>query len=86
MRELSVSNQAGLSNLREKLQQAGIKADDDTGKLSMLLKEIKDKESEDIFRPANASFEIFARRMLGQMPNFFEVKDIELLPSEEKTL
>ena len=35
-RIIPVSNQAGLSNLREKLQQAGIKTDDDTSKLSML--------------------------------------------------
>ena len=50
-------------------------ANDDNGKLSMLLKEIKDKESEGYsFDSASASFEIFARKILGQMPNFFEVK------------
>ena len=84
-RIIPVSNQAGLSNLREKLQQAGIKADGDTGKLSMLLKEIKYKESEGYsFDSANASFEIFARRMLGQMPNFFEVKRYRVTTERRK--
>ncbi len=84
-RIIPVSNQAGLSNLREKLQQAGIEADDDTSKLSMLLKEIKDKESEGYsFDSANASFEIFARRLLGQMPNFFEVKRYRVTTERRK--
>ena len=47
-RIIPVSNQAGLSNLKEKLQQAGIKADDDNGKLSMLLKKLKTKKVRDI--------------------------------------
>ena len=84
-RIIPVSNQAGLSNLREKLQQAGIKANDDNGKLSMLLKEIKDKESEGYsFDSAGASFEIFARKILGQMPNFFEVKRYRVTTERRK--
>ncbi len=84
-RIIPVSNQAGLSNLKEKLRQAGINADDDNGKLSMLLKEIKDKESEGYsFDSANASFEIFARRILGQMPVFFEVKRYRVTTERRK--
>ena len=84
-RIIPVSNQAGLSNLKEKLRQAGINADDDNGKLSMLLKEIKDKESEGFsFDSANASFEIFARRILGQMPVFFEVKRYRVTTERRK--
>ena len=79
-RIIPVSNQAGLSNLKEKLQQAGIKLDGNNGKLPLLLKEIKDKESEGFsFDSANSSFEIFARGFLGQMPNFFEVKRLSFL-------
>jgi 2-isopropylmalate synthase len=84
-RIIPVSNQAGLSNLREKLQQAGIRADDDDGKLAMLLKEIKDKEREGYsFDSASASFEIFARKLLGQMPNFFEVKRYRVTTERRK--
>ena len=84
-RIIPVSNQAGLSNLREKLEQAGINVNDDNGKLSMLLKEIKDKESEGYsFDSANASFEIFARKILGQMPNFFEVKRYRVTTERRK--
>ena len=84
-RIIPVSNQAGLSNLKEKLRQAGINADDDNGMLSMLLREIKDKESEGYsFDSANASFEIFARRILGQMPVFFEVKRYRVTTERRK--
>ena len=84
-RIIPVSNQAGLSNLKEKLRQAGINADDENGKLTMLLKEIKDKESEGYsFDSANASFEIFARRILGQMPVFFEVKRYRVTTERRK--
>ncbi len=84
-RIIPVSNQAGLSNLKEKLSQAGIEADNDNGKLSMLLKEIKDKESKGYsFDSANASFEIFARRLLGKMPDFFEVKRYRVTTERRK--
>ena len=84
-RIIPVSNQAGLSNLKEKLQQAGIQLDGNNGELPLLLKEIKDKESEGFsFDSANASFEIFARRFLGQMPNFFEVKRYRVTTERRK--
>ena len=84
-RIIPVSNQAGLSNLKEKLQQAGIQLDGNSEKLPLLLKEIKDKESEGFsFDSANASFEIFARRFLGQMPNFFQVKRYRVTTERRK--
>jgi len=74
-RIIPVSNQAGQSNLRERLLQAGIKISKDDSRLPLLLKEIKEKENEGFsFDSASASFEIFARKYLNQMPNFFEVK------------
>ena len=84
-RIIPVSNQAGLSNLKEKLQQAGIQSGGNSEKLPLLLKEIKDKESEGFsFDSANASFEIFARRFLGQMPNFFQVKRYRVTTERRK--
>ncbi len=74
-RIIPVSNQAGQSNLRERLIQAGIDISKDDTRLPGLLKEIKEKENQGFsFDSASASFEIFARKNLNQMPNFFEVK------------
>ena len=74
-RIIPVSNQAGQSNLRERLLQAGIEVSKDDTRLSELLKQIKEKENQGFsFDSASASFEIFARKNLNQMPNFFEVK------------
>jgi len=74
-RIIPVSNQAGQSNLRERLLQAGIVISKDDTRLSDLLKQIKEKENQGFsFDSASASFEIFARKNLSQMPNFFEVK------------
>ncbi len=74
-RIIPVSNQAGQSNLRERLLQAGIEVSKDDTRLSELLKQIKEKENQGFsFDSASASFEIFARKILNQMPSFFEVK------------
>ena len=74
-RIIPVSNQAGQSNLRERLLQAGIEISKEDIRLSELLKQIKEKEGQGFsFDSASASFEIFARKNLNQLPNFFEVK------------
>ena len=74
-RIIPVSNQAGQSNLRERLLQAGIVVSKDDTRLSELLKQIKEKENQGFsFDSASASFEIFARKNLNQMPSFFEVR------------
>ena len=71
-RIIPVSNQAGQSNLRERLLQAGIEISKDDTRLSELLKQIKEKENQGFsFDSASASFEIFARKILNQMPSFF---------------
>ena len=64
-RIIPVSNQAGQSNLRERLLQAGIEVAKDDARLSELLKQIKEKENQGFsFDSASASFEIFARKIL----------------------
>jgi 2-isopropylmalate synthase len=74
-RVIPMSNQAGQSNLRRRLAEAGIEVDDRDPALPEILREIKRREDEGYsYDTAQASFELLARRALGRMPRFFEVK------------
>ena len=74
-RIVPMSNQAGQSNLRERLMQAGLEVERDDPRLARILDRIKDKESRGYSNDtAQASFELLARRELGMLPEFFEVK------------
>ena len=74
-RVIPMSNQAGQSNLRARLAAAGIVADPKDPRLTRILEVIKERE--DIgyaYDGAQASFELLARRELGLLPDYFEVK------------
>ena len=74
-RIIPISNQAGQSNLRQRLSEAGIAVAPGDGRLVRLLEVIKEREDQGYtYDSAQASFEILARTELGQMPAFFEVK------------
>lgn len=74
-RIIPMSNQAGQSNLIKRLRDAGITVEKGDPALSRILDVIKSREAEGYsYDTAQASFEILARRELGQMPDFFEVK------------
>ncbi len=74
-RVIPMSNQAGQSNLRARLLAAGIAAENNDPRLSRILEIIKEREDQGYaYDGAQASFELLARRELGQLPDFFEVK------------
>lgn len=74
-RIIPMSNQAGQSNLIKRLRDAGISVKKGDPALGRILDVIKSREAEGYsYDTAQASFEILARRELGQMPDFFEVK------------
>lgn len=74
-RAVMVSQQAGKSNLLTALARNGIKIDKDHPKLYALLKEVKDREARGYsYDGAEASFVILAHRVLGDLPEFFEVE------------
>ena len=74
-RVIPMSNQAGQSNLRARLAQAGIEIDPKDPRLAGILDEIKRREDQGYaYDGAQASFELLARRELGLNPAFFEVK------------
>ena len=76
-RKLLVSDQAGRSNVLAELERIGLKVDKDDPRVARLLDEVKEREAIGYaYEAADASFELLARRMLGTVPNFF---DVELL-------
>jgi 2-isopropylmalate synthase len=74
-RIIPMSNQAGQSNLRARLTAAGITVDAKDPRLGPILQVIKEREDQGYaYDGAQASFELLARRELGILPNYFEVK------------
>ena len=74
-RIIPMSNQAGQSNLRRRLESAGLKITKGDPALARILDEVKSREAEGYaYDTAQASFELLARKVLGQMPALFEVK------------
>ena len=74
-RIIPMSNQAGQSNLRRRLADAGIDVPAKDPRLGQILNRIKDRESLGYsYDTAQASFELLAREELGLLPELFEVK------------
>ncbi len=73
-RIIPMSNQAGQSNLRRRLAEAGIKVEPKDPALSRILDRIKQREDEGYsYDTAQASFELLARDELGTLPSYFEI-------------
>ncbi|MDG1532553.1 MAG: citramalate synthase [Paracoccaceae bacterium] len=74
-RIIPMSNQAGQSNLVKRLTDAGIAVTKGDPRLMQILNVIKEREDQGYsYDTAQASFELLARRELGLLPEFFEVK------------
>lgn len=74
-RVIPMSNQAGQSNLRRRLESAGIEVAPKDPALGRILDRIKVREADGYsYDTAQASFELLARDELGLMPDLFEVK------------
>jgi len=73
-RHLLVSDQSGRSNVLFELDRIGIKVDKDDPRVAALLEEVKQREAVGYaYEAADASFELLARRMLGTVPDYFDV-------------
>ncbi|MDG1737391.1 MAG: citramalate synthase [Paracoccaceae bacterium] len=84
-RIIPMSNQAGQSNLIGRLAEAGIRAEKGDPALARILDVIKTRESEGYsYDTAPASFELLARRELGLLPEFFEVKRYKVTVERRK--
>ncbi|WP_095589233.1 citramalate synthase [Actibacterium ureilyticum] len=84
-RIIPMSNQAGQSNLRKRLAEAGLSVAKDDPALGLILDRIKTREAAGYsYDSAQASFELLARDALGQLPRFFEVKRYKVTVERRK--
>jgi 2-isopropylmalate synthase len=79
-RKILVSDQAGRSNLLARLAEVGIDLDAKDARIARLLDDLKQREFLGYaYDGAEASFELLARRALGQVPSYFEVESFRVL-------
>lgn len=79
-RKLLVSNQAGRSNILAELERLGIAIRSDDPQVAELLEQVKEREASGYtFEGADASFELLARRLMGEVPEFFTVESFRVM-------
>ncbi len=79
-RRVLVSDQAGKSNVVYELERLGLAFDKSDPRLGELLDEVKAREAVGYaYEGADASFELLARRLLGEVPHFFSVDSFRVM-------
>jgi 2-isopropylmalate synthase len=79
-RRVLVSDQAGKSNLLYELERLGVPVSRDDARVAGLLDEVKAREAAGYaYEGADASFELLARRLLGEVPRFFTVDSFRVM-------
>ena len=74
-RVVLVSDQAGKSNVLDRLKSAEIEVDAKDPAVDAILREVKDKELDGYsYDGVGASFELLALKQLNRLPNYFDVK------------
>jgi 2-isopropylmalate synthase len=79
-RRVLVSNQAGRSNIMAELERVGIVIDRNDPRVASLLDEVKVREGSGYaYEAADASFELLARRIMGEVPRYFSVDSFRVM-------
>jgi 2-isopropylmalate synthase len=79
-RRVLVSDQAGKSNLVYELERLGIDINRADPRIGALLDEVKSREAVGYaYEGADASFELLARRLLGEVPKYFQVDSFRVI-------
>ncbi|MFM9942413.1 MAG: citramalate synthase [Hyphomicrobiaceae bacterium] len=79
-RRVLVSQQAGKSNILSELERFGITIPKSDTRVTQLLEEVKSREHMGYaFEGAEASFELLARRLLGEVPEYFKVDSFRVI-------
>jgi 2-isopropylmalate synthase len=79
-RKVMVSDQGGKSNFINELKRRGIAVAKDDRRLDTLISIVKERESQGYsYEGADASFELLARRTLGDVPSFFKVESFRCM-------
>jgi 2-isopropylmalate synthase len=78
-RKVMVSDQAGRANVLAELERIGIAVERDDPRVGRLLEIVKEREAIGYaYEAAEASFELLARRTLGSVPDYFDVKRFDV--------
>src|ERR1700681_312859 len=78
-RKLLVADQAGRPNVLAALEGIGIAVEKDDPRVARLLDVVKEREAVGYaYEAADASFELLARRMLGRVPQYFDVTQFDV--------
>ncbi len=84
-RIVPMSNQAGQSNLRRRLAEAGLEVARGDPALARILDRVKTREDAGYsYDTAQASFELLAREELGLMPDFFDVERYRVISERRR--
>ena len=79
-RRVLVSDQAGKSNLIYELERLGVDVNRADPRIATLLDAVKEREAAGYaYEGADASFELLARRLLGEVPQFFQVDSFRVM-------
>jgi 2-isopropylmalate synthase len=79
-RRVLVSDQAGKSNIMAELERLGIPVAREDARVARLLEEVKEREAVGYaYEGAEASFELLARRLLGEVPQYFTVDSFRVM-------
>jgi 2-isopropylmalate synthase len=85
-RKILVSDQSGRSNLLARLSEIGIDIDAKDARVQRLLDEVKQREFLGYaYDGAEASFELLARRALGDVPDYFDVDSFRVIVERRHT-
>ena len=78
-RNIVVSDQAGKSNIVSRLKSIGVNFEENDPKIKKLLDEVKDREFIGYsYDGADASFELLARRIMGEIPRYILIKEYDV--------
>ncbi|MEZ5773231.1 MAG: citramalate synthase [Hyphomicrobiaceae bacterium] len=79
-RRVLVSDQGGRSNILAELDRLGVAVKRDDPRINRLLEEVKAREAAGYaYEAADASFELLARRQLGEVPRYFTVDSFRVM-------
>jgi 2-isopropylmalate synthase len=79
-RTILVSDKAGKSNILQRLSDFNIRLDADDTRIAELVHDVKAREKQGYaYEGADASFELLVRRMLGEVPEYFEVEGFRVM-------
>ncbi len=84
-RNIVVSDQSGQSNIMSRLNVIGIKVEKSDPKIKKLLDEVKDREFIGYsYDGADASFELLARRLMGEIPRYISINEYDVSVKKDK--